>query len=68
MEGTSCDRLISDSSSKIDTGDLAVDSAYNFNDTYMYYYSHFGRDSIDGIGMVRKETETLTNAFFVSKS
>jgi bacillolysin len=69
-EGTSCDRLISDSSSKIDTGDLAVDSAHNFAiDTYMYYYSHFGRDSIDGIGMVRKRNRDVpANAFFVSKS
>jgi bacillolysin len=59
-EGTSCNRLISDSSSKIHTGDLAIDSAHNFAiDTYMYYYSHFGRDSIDDNGMVSKRNRDV---------
>jgi Zn-dependent metalloprotease len=34
------------------TGDTDVDLAYNFSGaTYDYYFSNFGRDSIDGAGM-----------------
>jgi hypothetical protein len=60
MEGTSCDRLISDSSSKIPAWRPCRRFCITAIDTYMYYYSHFGRDSIDDNGMVSKETETLT--------
>lgn len=47
-----CCTLVSHSSRKIDTGDYAIDCAHNFAyDTYMYYWQHFERDSIDGKGM-----------------
>jgi bacillolysin len=54
-QGTSCTSLVSSSSSEINTGDLAIDSAHNYAlATYMYYWQKFGRDSIDNAGMTLK--------------
>jgi bacillolysin len=59
--GTSCDELVSSSSSKIDSGDVAANDAHNFAiDTYMYYWEKFGRDSIDGNGMVSKRNREVS--------
>jgi bacillolysin len=50
-DGDVCE-LVSSSSSEINTGDLAIDSAHNYAfATYMYYWEKFGRDSIDNAGM-----------------
>jgi bacillolysin len=54
-QGTVCSVLASSSSSEINTGDLAIDSAHNYAlATYMYYWEKFGRDSIDNAGMTLK--------------
>jgi bacillolysin len=52
QQTSNCD-LVSSSSSQINTGDLAIDSAHNYAfATYMYYWEKFGRDSIDNAGMI----------------
>jgi bacillolysin len=52
FQGTECDFLVSDSSTEIHTGDLAINSAHNFAiATYNYFWDHFGRDSLDGNGV-----------------
>ncbi len=39
------------------TGDFDIDAAYDFyGDTYDYFFRAFGRDSIDGIGLVMRAT------------
>jgi bacillolysin len=49
--GRACN-LVENSSRKINTGDLAIDSAHNYAlATYNYYWEKFGRDSIDDAGM-----------------
>jgi Zn-dependent metalloprotease len=43
---------VSTSSSRINTGDAAVNAAHNYAiATYEYFYNNFGRDSIDDNGM-----------------
>ena len=50
-QGSHCSR-VSSSSSTINTGDLAIDSAHNYAlATYNYYWERFGRHSIDDKGM-----------------
>jgi bacillolysin len=52
FQSLDCDFLVSDSSTEIHTGDLAVDSAHNFAiATYNYFWNHFGRDSLDDNGL-----------------
>jgi bacillolysin len=50
-QGSSC-TFVTSSSSTVNTGDLAIDSAHNYAlATYKYYWEKFGRDSIDNAGM-----------------
>ena len=48
---TNC-QTVSTSSAAINTGDVAINAAHNnARDTYNYYFTKFGRDSIDNMGM-----------------
>ena len=50
-QGSRCS-LAASTSSTINTGDLAIDSAHNYAiATYNYYWEKFGRDSLDDKGM-----------------
>jgi bacillolysin len=50
-QGTSCS-LVTSSTTEINTGDLAIDSAHNYAlATYKYYWERFDRDSVDDKGM-----------------
>jgi bacillolysin len=67
-QGTSC-TIVTSSSRKINTGDLAIDSAHNYAlATYNYYWEKFGRDSIDDAAMTLQSlvhySENYTNAFW----
>ena len=63
FQGATCNTLISSSPSKINTADAAATAAHNHAiDTYDYYSSKFGRNSIDANGMtLRSSVHVGTN-------
>ena len=62
--GTSCGSLASSSSNRINTGDLAIDSAHNYAvGTYDYFLSAHNRDSIDGNGMTLRSRVHYSNNY-----
>jgi bacillolysin len=63
IQGATCEALVSSSSSKISSGDAAATAAHNHAiDTFEYYSSKFGRNSIDANGMtIRSSVHVGTN-------